>query len=216
MRGLNVSSQQSPKQELLSNTFPVTWTLWLSLYPASSLVTCNQVSTIGKWLNNKKQTQRPRRTATLVVFCILCDTSTGRPPPPWSLEPPGELWLTSYTSLTSVHSIHKLVKQKCVRNMMTGDIKGWIKACPQCQACKVQGHTKTPMDNIPVPTRWHRWTPSLSNEMRYLFTVTDRSMSWLEATPMPDATTTTCVLALLHHWVSRFGIPEHMMSDRGA
>ena len=32
-----------------------------------------------------------------------------------------------------------------------------------------------------------------SNEMRYLFTVTDRSTRWLEATPMPDATTETCV-----------------------
>ncbi|XP_076053647.1 uncharacterized protein LOC143032653 [Oratosquilla oratoria] len=54
-----------------------------------------------------------------------------------------------------------------------------------------------------------------SAEHRYLFTIIDRSTSWSEAIPMPDATSTSCTAALLSGWISRFGIPEHITSDRG-
>ena len=37
-----------------------------------------------------------------------------------------------------------------------------------------------------------------------------------EAIPIPDARTSTCVKALIRHWIVRFGIPNDIISDRGA
>ena len=38
---------------------------------------------------------------------------------------------------------------------------------------------------------------------------------WPEAVPMKDATTHPCAQAFLAIWISRFGIPAHLSSDRG-
>ena len=84
----------------------------------------------------------------------------------------------------SIHSTVKLklVKQMFVRNRMAANIKEGIKACPQCQAFKVQRHTKDNMDNIFVATRRFSHIhvdivgpPPPSNKMCYLFTVIDNS-----------------------------------------
>ena len=62
----------------------------------------------------------------------------------------------------SIRSTVKLVNQKFVWNKMATDIKEWIKACPQCQACKVQrqhrqhSHANTPLQ---LYSRQHRETP---------------------------------------------------------
>ena len=55
-----------------------------------------------------------------------------------------------------------------------------------------------------------------SEGMTYLFTVIDRFTRWPEAIPIPDATATSCVRALIRHWIARFGIPDDITSDRGA
>ncbi|XP_069990665.1 uncharacterized protein [Penaeus vannamei] len=55
-----------------------------------------------------------------------------------------------------------------------------------------------------------------SEGKRYIFTIIDRSTRWPEATPMEDATTRSCAQALLDSWIARFGLPEHITSDRGA
>ena len=56
----------------------------------------------------------------------------------------------------------------------------------------------------------------ISEECRYLFTIVDRSTGWPEAIPMKEATTETCVKALIGHWISRFGLPDIITSDRGS
>ena len=51
--------------------------------------------------------------------------------------------------------------------------------------------------------------------MTYLFTIIDRFTRWLEAIPLPDAKTPTCTNALIRGWISRFGVPADITSDRG-
>ncbi|GFS01734.1 Pol polyprotein [Elysia marginata] len=55
-----------------------------------------------------------------------------------------------------------------------------------------------------------------SCNQRYLITIIDRNTRWPEAIPIPNITTAECVQALVGGWISRFGIPEDISSDRGS
>ena len=57
---------------------------------------------------------------------------------------------------------------------------------------------------------------SPSQNYRYLLTVVDRFTRWPEAIPLVDAQTTTCAKALALHWITRFGVPAELTSDRGS
>ncbi len=50
----------------------------------------------------------------------------------------------------------------------------------------------------------------------YLFTLVDRSTRWVEAVPIKTMSAVDCVDALITAWVSRFGVPANLTSDRGA
>ena len=51
---------------------------------------------------------------------------------------------------------------------------------------------------------------------KYLLTMIDRTTRWPEAVPLADTTADTVLQAFLDHWVSRFGVPAVVTSDRGA
>ena len=87
---------------------------------------------------------------------------------------------------------------------MAKNIREWAHRCDACQRCKIHWYTKTALGNFPQPQRRFSHIHvdivgafPASNEFCYLLTITDRST------------------ALLGSWVSRFGIPEHITSDRG-
>ncbi|XP_023344142.1 uncharacterized protein LOC111713509 [Eurytemora carolleeae] len=44
----------------------------------------------------------------------------------------------------------------------------------------------------------------------------DRTTRWPEAVPLPSISTESCVRAFISTWVSRFGVPATLTSDRGA
>jgi Integrase core domain len=48
-----------------------------------------------------------------------------------------------------------------------------------------------------------------------LLTIIDRSSRWPEAVPVSSTTAAACASAFFHHWVSRFGVPAVVTSDRG-
>ena len=50
---------------------------------------------------------------------------------------------------------------------------------------------------------------------RYLLTIIDRTTKWPETIPIAKATSETVLQAFLDHWISRFGVPITMTSDRG-
>jgi transposase InsO family protein len=76
---------------------------------------------------------------------------------------------------------------------------------------------------IPVPARRFSHIhvdlvgplPRSADGYSYLFTAVDRSTRWLEAIPLKDMSTASCADALIGGWVSRFGVPSLITSDRG-
>ena len=54
-----------------------------------------------------------------------------------------------------------------------------------------------------------------SNGYTYLFTIVDRVSRWPEAIPLASTTADDCATALVQHWISRFGVPDTITSDRG-
>ena len=133
-------------------------------------------------------------------------------------------------SFTAVHGLAhvgyrptlKAVSDRFVWFNMKKDLKLWCQGCQDCQASKVSRHVRAPLEHLPPPDdRFEHIHVDLvgplpsSEGQTYLFTIIDRFARWPEAIPLPDASTVTCARALLRGWVSRFGCPVTITSDRG-
>ncbi|XP_068246520.1 uncharacterized protein [Palaemon carinicauda] len=129
----------------------------------------------------------------------LCDFSTGRPRP----------WIPALMRRHLFDSIHglshhglshhsccsaaQLLKRKFIWHGITRDAKHWVRL-----------YFLTNFQS-PLPT---------SDGHRYLFTVIDRSARCPE-TILLETATSASTSALLSGLIARFGIPEHITSDRG-
>ena len=155
---------------------------------------------------------------------IMCDVSTGRTRPyiPQALR--RQVFDTIHgLSHPSGRSTAKLITQKFIWHGINRDVRHWARTCLPCQASKVSTHTESGIGHFPQPHRrfGHLHVdvvgPLPSSEgFQYLFTSTERSTRWPEAIPMTGATAQDCARALLDGWVSRFGVPDDITSDRGA
>nr|BDT63073.1 MAG: reverse transcriptase [Trachysalambria curvirostris nimavirus] len=154
---------------------------------------------------------------------VLCDISTGCPRPLVPASFRRQIFgLIHDLAHPSIRSIIRLVTEKFVWQSMKKDLKQWTRSCEQCQRSKIHRHTRPQVHELPQPTRrfGHIHVDIVgplppSEGKRYLFTAIDRSTCWPEAIPMEDATARSCAQALLVSWVARFGLPEHITSDRG-
>ena len=103
------------------------------------------------------------------------------------------------------------VKASYFWSTMGKDVSRYVKTCQTCQAVKPYKEIRPPMSKIKVPdTRFSELQIDVvgpmpqSEGMKYLLTIIDRTTRWVEAVPIPEATSDNCCKAFLRGWVQHF------------
>ena len=106
---------------------------------------------------------------------------------------------------------------------MSRDVGLWAKSCISCKKSKISTHVHSTVSPIPVPTwRFSQVHVDLvgplpsSHGFTYLFTMIDRTTRWPEAVPLSSISAESCAHAFISTWISRFGVPAVLTSDRGS
>jgi cleavage and polyadenylation specificity factor subunit 1 len=122
-----------------------------------------------------------------------------------------------------IKSTIKLISSKFVWPNMRKDVQLWAKSCVPCQKSKISRHTKSILGEYQKPSERFREVhidlvgplPS-SNGNTYCLTCIDRYTNWMEAIPLENISADTVAKAFYSNWIARFGIPLHLITDRGA
>ena len=106
---------------------------------------------------------------------------------------------------------------------MRADIRQFCQGCLSCASQKGPGRgIRSLLQPIPVRGPFYRVgvdvlkLPLTSSGNQYLVVFLDYLTKWVEAYPVPDQQTDTTVRLLVENIVCRHGVPEELLSDRGA
>ena len=116
----------------------------------------------------------------------------------------------------------QVIASKFVWPNMRSDVTRWARDCLDCQRAKVNRHTTPDIGNFEVPSkRFHHIhidlvTVPRSNGYSHLLTIVDRFSRWPTAVPIVDISTPTVMDAFCHGWISTYGVPAIVTTDRGS
>jgi hypothetical protein len=115
------------------------------------------------------------------------------------------------------------VAARFVWHGMAGDLAAWCRDCQGCARGKVVRHTRAALVPIPVPSRRFSHVhldivgplPS-SRGKTHILTIIDRTTRWVEAAQLENVSTREVLTAFTEQWISRFGCPDTVTTDRGS
>ena len=113
------------------------------------------------------------------------------------------------------------IREKYVWHKMRSQIHNLCKTCSVCQQSKITLHTKAPLQKFEKSTPFSFIHIDLVGELpqshnyKYLLTIIDRHTRWFEVIPLQSISSSIVIDKIKHHWISRYGVPEILVSDRG-
>ena len=155
---------------------------------------------------------------------LWCDISTGHRRPLVPLSWRRKVFMAVHTlAHPGIRASRRLLSTRFIWKGMASDVGNWCRECSQCQRAKVTCQPTAPVQPIPVPNR--RFThlhvdlvgplTASTEGFTHVMTIIDRTTRWVEVIPLTSTTATACADALVAGWISRFGVPAAVTTDRG-
>jgi hypothetical protein len=122
-----------------------------------------------------------------------------------------------------IRATKRMISARYVWRGMAADITSFCRDCQRCARGKVTTTVHTQIQPIQLPVKQFSHLhidivgplPASPGGCTHLLTMVDRSTRWAEAVPLVNTSTSSCAAAFFNSWVSRFGVPAVLTSDRG-
>jgi transposase InsO family protein len=155
---------------------------------------------------------------------LICDVSLSNPRP----VVPASFRRVVFDHIHSIahpgiRATKRMISARYVWRGMAADITSFCRDCQRCARGKVTTTVHTQIQPIQLPAKRFSHVhidivgplPASPGGCTHLLTMVDRSTRWAEAVPLVNTSTSSCAAAFFNSWVSRFGVPAVLTSDRG-